>query len=96
MSDHNLEIELGRRRTPKIEAKKRLCVKCNANEIEDEFHFVLDCSIYYIARQNLFQECGVTLNNQNRESIFNPIVNCHIAFSKYIKNTHTNQLHRFH
>ena len=44
ISAHNLNIEFGRYRN--IERSQRLCKVCNANEIEDEFHFILRCNLY--------------------------------------------------
>ena len=41
MSAHNLQIEMGRRtRTPR---EKRKCV---CGDVEDEEHFILQCSLY--------------------------------------------------
>ena len=45
VSSHRLEIETGRWAKPnKIPLKNRLCMICNV--LEDEFHFVLECSLY--------------------------------------------------
>ena len=41
-SSHNLQIETDRKHG--IEKNQRLCRFCEANEIEDEFHFLLICS----------------------------------------------------
>ena len=38
-SDHDLEIEKGRRHRPVIPREYRLCRFCNNNQIEDEIHF---------------------------------------------------------
>ena len=41
MSSHKLEIE----RYRNIERSERKCTYCSANEIEDEYHFLLTCLI---------------------------------------------------
>ena len=44
MSAHNLNIELGRHHN--IERSERICTLCDAKEIEDEYHFILQCPRY--------------------------------------------------
>jgi len=88
LSDHNLEIELGRRKKPRIEEKNRLCTKCNKNEVENEVHFILDCDLYKEERKSLFKECNVE-TNQEEERLNNFIKICKssIPLAKYLKNT---------
>ena len=44
ISDHPLQIEVGRyNRTPPSD---RICTLCNAKDIENEVHFVLECELY--------------------------------------------------
>ena len=43
-SDHGLEIEKGRHRN--IPRNERVCKLCTSGQIEDEEHFLLDCSLY--------------------------------------------------
>ena len=43
-SSHDLEIERGRYRN--IERNQRLCIFCEDNVVEDEFHFLLCCEKY--------------------------------------------------
>ena len=51
-SNHSLMIEKGRwRGVPK---EQRLCKVCECNEIEDEIHFLMECSAYRGLRQKLF------------------------------------------
>ena len=47
-SSHDLMIESGRYRN--IQRHDRVCPVCNLNEIEDEFHFLLICPLYYSLR----------------------------------------------
>ena len=44
LSSHTLNIEIGRHN--KIDRQDRKCIRCNSNDIEDEFHFVLVCPDY--------------------------------------------------
>ena len=44
LSSHKLNIEIGRHN--KIDRQDRKCIRCNSNDIEDEFHFVLVCPDY--------------------------------------------------
>ena len=43
-SSNKLNIEIGRHN--KIDRQDRKCVRCNLNDIEDEFHFVFVCPDY--------------------------------------------------
>jgi Reverse transcriptase (RNA-dependent DNA polymerase) len=51
LRSHNLAIETGRHES--IEREQRLCVYCNAVEIEDEVHFLLFCKLYEELRRPL-------------------------------------------
>lgn len=53
LSAHPLLIENGRYHRPPIPAEERLCQYCNFGEIEDEKHFVLNCSLYSDPRDRL-------------------------------------------
>ena len=45
-SDHVLAVESGRRTTPTIKFEDRLCKLCSAEVVEDEIHFISECSLY--------------------------------------------------
>ncbi len=54
ISSHNLRIETGRYDRPnKTPIDQRKCLYCSTQEIEDEFHFVLKCTLYAPERQRL-------------------------------------------
>ena len=53
ISDHNLQIELGRRSIPKVPANERFCKYCKSL-VEDEFHYVMICPKYCTYREMLF------------------------------------------
>ena len=55
ISAHNLAIETGRYAKPiATPANKRLCFHCK--EIENEFHFLFNCSLYNSERENFYEE----------------------------------------
>ena len=88
LSDHNLEIELGRRRRPKIPKDKRLCQKCKTNSVEDEVHFIMNCPEFNKEREILFDDCGIERSNKtNTLSNFKNIMSSNIALAKYLKCT---------
>ena len=47
-----LRIETGRFRNLKVE--ERICLLCNNDKIEDEYHFLCECSLFYEFRNPLF------------------------------------------
>ena len=58
LSSHKLNIEIGRHN--KIDRQDRKCIRCNSNDIEDEFHFVLVCPDYINLRMLIFQNIILT------------------------------------
>ena len=70
ISAHNLKIEAGRYNN--IERNKRTCSICNSGEIEDEFHFMMQCSGYKDIR------------NKYLEPIWMKISNIHDIWDKFI------------
>ena len=50
MSSHQLSIETGRHNN--INRNDRKCALCQVNDIEDEFHFVLVCTVYEQLREH--------------------------------------------
>ena len=52
ISSHKLHIEKGRHNH--IPLQQRTCHYCTLNEIEDERHFIVDCSLYEDERNILF------------------------------------------
>ena len=59
LSNHSLMIEKGRHQG--LQENERLCPLCD-NEIENEFHFVMECSTFDVLRQQLFIEMMGTDN----------------------------------
>ena len=58
LSAHNLHIETGRyvKQSERKEPQDRLCVYCDLKECEDEYHFVMRCTLYQNLRQKLFDK----------------------------------------
>ena len=51
-SNHPLAIEKGRHKNPKIPREERICTLCSDRAVEDEEHFLLNCSTYAILRES--------------------------------------------
>ena len=60
VSCHKLEIELGRYK--KVQADARLCPLCQL-EVEDEIHFVTNCSLFSTKRKQFFNDIGKSFVN---------------------------------
>ena len=54
ISNHCLLIETGRYIQPKLDRDKRTCPHCLNNEIEDETHFLFNCSLYDYNRNTFY------------------------------------------
>ena len=61
LSDHKLHIESGRHCNPPKPVEERLCEICNNQVVEDEIHFLFNCSYYCDLRSPLMQR-AVTLS----------------------------------
>ena len=44
ISANQLMIELGRCNKNKLQRDERICKKCDTGNVEDEFHFLFECS----------------------------------------------------
>ena len=70
MSSHTLAIETGRHSKPNIAKEKRLCKYCDLNEVEDEQHFLLRCTLYETLRKNLLKATALESNLLSDEDTF--------------------------
>ena len=68
VSAHGLEIESGRYK--KKSESESLCKSCNLNTIEDEVHFLCNCSAYKNARQYFLGR----LHEVHRAIVVTPVV----------------------
>jgi hypothetical protein len=67
ISSHRLQIELGKYQD--VPWHNRVCTKCSSNVIEDELHFVFECSKYDEDRESmLFEITTVCSNFRNLKS----------------------------
>jgi hypothetical protein len=71
-------IEKGRHAKPKLAVENRLCVLCDSKAVEDEYHFIMECTFYTDLRIEFFNlRKGMNLYNNN----FEEIVSCkHTCF----------------
>ena len=65
LASHSLRIQTGRYAGQRLERNKRVCLICNNNDIEDEYHFVLVCSEYKDIRKKYIKRYFY-----NRPSVF--------------------------
>ena len=61
-SNHSLFIETGRYCRPILPREKRICKFCKNDEIEDELHLLLKCSLYADLREIFFQKIARILD----------------------------------
>ena len=67
ISAHDLRIESGRYSKNPTNRSDRICTRCDKNEVEDEFHFLLRCTLFRDEREMLFNK--VKFINKNFESL---------------------------
>ena len=60
-SSHRLQIELGRYQG--VPRHNRICTKCSSNVIEDELHFLFECSKYDEDRESMLFEITTACSN---------------------------------
>jgi hypothetical protein len=83
-----LHVETGRFRNTRLE--DRICSLCNLQHIEDEMHFLFDCTLYNDLRRQWFQGVRNKVHNFENLSNFEKITilfdEQHRCTSKYILN----------
>ena len=47
----------------KINKSKIVKTRCDAHEVENEFHFFLNCCLYHDGRENLFNRINLLYTN---------------------------------
>ena len=62
ISAHSFAIETGRYNRPRISGERRYCFSCK-DAIEDERHFLLQCKLYNILREELNLEFNKIVGN---------------------------------
>jgi len=73
---NRLRIEQGRYVKEAVE--DRVCLYCNNDEIEDEYHFMVDCKVYEDLREVMWQKCeettGFSRAGASREEQLNALI----------------------
>jgi hypothetical protein len=64
ISAHKLNIEMGRH--PHIDVYKRVCNMCKIEAVEDEGHFLMDCTVYSEMRKVFFTKITSNFNTFNK------------------------------
>ena len=54
VTDHQLSVEAGRRKVPKVPRENRICEMCNKSLVETEFNSLTECDHYSFARRKFF------------------------------------------
>ena len=54
-SAHSLLIQVGRYGRNRIPRNERICTYCNTGQVEDEYHFILECPLYMHLRRKFIQ-----------------------------------------
>ena len=81
ISCHNLFIETGRYRTgtQRLKPEERICSFCNLNQVEDEKHFILNCTLYADERRELVKKINMIykgFDNLSDDNKFAFIMRC--------------------
>ena len=69
-STHKLAIETGRYQRPVVPSNERVCRICNSGQVEDEIHFIGQCTAYNEHRKFLIQEINLTHFTGSEEEQF--------------------------
>lgn len=54
LSEHNLAVEVGRRKQSWLPREERLCSHCDQGTVETELHFLTQCDKYQCIREEYF------------------------------------------
>ncbi len=63
ISAHKLVIERVRYNRPPTPADQRLCPNCETNQVEDEYHFLTQCSKYADDREVMYRKIITLCSN---------------------------------
>ena len=78
ISNHRLEVEMGRYRKPYLIYEQRICPVCNAG-IENEKHFLIRCPLYDKYRKelanNIEKNTGINIDSMNADYRFLFLIN---------------------
>ena len=68
VSNHKLMIELGRLQRNHIPRENRLCPLCKSNQVENESHFLFQCSRYSFQRDTFLNKINEIIPDFERKS----------------------------
>ena len=68
VSNHKLMIELGRYQRDHIPRENRFCPLCKSNQVENESHFLFQCSRYSFQRQTFLTRINEIIPDFERKS----------------------------
>ena len=63
-SKHSLLIES--ERYLKLKIADHICKRCN--RVEDETHFLIECSLYTVTRQIFYKDYNISVDNESKET----------------------------
>ena len=89
LSDHNLEIERGRYHWSSLKPEDRTCMFC-PQKIENEFHFLIECTVYSDERKNLVNSLTRNFSNivsSHKNTLFSITFECNEQHSKLISSS---------
>ena len=61
----SLQLQVETRRFTGLPRNMRQCCVCNSGEVEDELHFLFECTGYQITRQELYDKLPELLNHSD-------------------------------
>lgn len=68
ISNHKLRIEAGRYQKDHLPREFRLCQLCQLNQVENETHFLFQCSSYSLLRQTFFKDISEIIPDIQQKS----------------------------
>ena len=82
-----LQVEIGRYRN--LELSTRICILCNDNEVEDEYHFLCICSFYSHLRNDMYLYANALYDGFDNLDDLDKFVflmsNCQLSVIKFIE-----------
>ena len=69
-SSHHLGIEVGRHTKPITPLEKRICCYCSSKNIDDEYHYVIDCTFNSHERNIMLSKLPPHTLQLNDEDLF--------------------------
>lgn len=98
-SSHHLRIETGR--WTNVAREHRICIQCRQNTVEDEYHFLFDCSRHISERNISFEKIKNKTNidlfdtpqrTENLQLLFKSNSICSLnILGKFIRNSFSNR-----